>query len=70
VVLNQIRLGALSPGEEGGLTRYVHATGAAPGSAMDAAYFKQARILIRSYVLSVECCCSEYLVCMYQGADF
>jgi serine/threonine protein phosphatase PrpC len=41
VVLKQIRLGALTEDLEGGLARYVHAIGNGPGSALDAAYFKQ-----------------------------
>ena len=41
VILTQVSLGALRPGEEGGLTRYLHATGGDPGSAIDAGYFKQ-----------------------------
>ena len=42
VVLKQIRMGALPQAQEGGLARYLHAPANTPGSALDAAYFRQA----------------------------
>ena len=42
VVLKQIRMGALPEAQEGGLARYLHAPANTPGSALDAAYFRQA----------------------------
>jgi hypothetical protein len=43
VVIEQVRMGALTEADEGGLLRYKEARGAggAPANAMDAAYFKQ-----------------------------
>ena len=44
VVLEQVRMGALTEADEGGLLRYKEArggAGGAPANAMDAAYFKQ-----------------------------